>query len=181
MQLPRHSGFVVFPAGVRFGRPSPFSKQSILYMSLICQPLVRSKGLFCSASPRELPSLFPLLPPSADRAGCSFPSCGELSQRDCAARVRSGGFSSWGAAVSPMLTDIPAGAGWLQRHPGGHAVPRFRELPAVAHTRLALFTKSYKVLFLLFTLCSLHHYRCDCALRTFSLTGDFSSCACVGL
>lgn len=36
------------------------------------------------------------------------------------------------------------------------------------------------VLFSLFTLCSLHHFRCGCALRTFTLTEEFSSCDCVG-
>lgn len=180
-QAPRGStGTVVLQSSLAVRHPLPLSKQLIQYTSLVCQPLVRSKGLFCSASPRELPLLFPLLLPSADRPACSFPSCGDLSQRDCAARMRGGGFSSGDAEASSMLTDLPAGARWLQHCAGRHAVPRFRELPAIADTGPVLFTKSYNVLFLLFTLCSLHHYRCDSALRTFSLTGDFSSCACVG-
>lgn len=111
------TGTVVLQSSLAVRHPLPLSKQLIQYMSLVCQPLVRSKGLFCSASPRELPLLFPLLP-SADRPACFFPSCRELSQRDCAARMRGRGFSSRDAEASSMLTDLPAGARWLQHRAG---------------------------------------------------------------
>lgn len=151
VQLPRRGGFALFPALIWLRHPLPLSKQLIQSMSLICQPLDRSKGLFCSGSPRELPSLFLLLLPFAERSPCSCPGYRELSQQDHAARARGRGFW-WGAAASSILTDLPVRAWWLQRHTGRHVVPGFRDLPAITDTALVLFAKSYSVLFLLFTL-----------------------------
>lgn len=121
VQLPRCGGFALFSALIWLRHPLPLSKQSIQSISLICKPLDRSKGLFCSASPRELPSLLPFLLPSAERSPCSFPGCRELSPRDGAVRARGRGFSWRGAAARSTLTDLPVRAQWLQRHAGRQA------------------------------------------------------------
>lgn len=177
VQLPRRGGFVVFLVVMRLGHPSPLSKQSIQYMSLVCQPLVRSKGLFCSAFPRELPSLFPLPFPSTARPACSFPSCRELSQQDCAGRVRGRGFSSRGTAVSPTLTEPPVGASGSSAAQAGTLYPGLESFlqSQTLVLRYSLRLTMYYFYYLPFAACIIT----DVTLRTLSLSGDFSSCACV--
>lgn len=86
-----------------------------------------------------------------------------------------------GRARSELHAYSPShGAQRLHGDTGSNVVPMIRELFAAAHTSPVLFTKSDNVLFLLFTLCSLHHYKCDCTPRTFSPTRDFTTWACVG-
>lgn len=131
MPLPRHSGFPVFPGVIQLQHPMPLPKQLIQYTSLICRPLVRSKGFFCLASPRELPSLFP-------SPACSFSSCAELSQQGCAGRVRGRGFLQC-TTVTFMLTAFLARAWWLQHHAGGQCTQvscSCRHWSCVTHTIL---------------------------------------------
>lgn len=120
--------------------PPHLSKQLIQYWSLKCQPLVRSKGLFCLASPRELPSLFPLLLPSGDRPACSFSSCRAFPVGLCCERERQGllpaGHGSELHAYSPSH-----GAQRLHGHTGRHVVPMLRELFAAAHTQSCVIRK----------------------------------------
>lgn len=95
LSAPQALGFCDLPSS----HPPHLSKQLIQYRTLVCQPLVRSKGPFCSASLRELLSLFLL--PSADRPACSFPSRRALPAGLCCERGQ--GLLA-GLAVSSMLT-----------------------------------------------------------------------------
>lgn len=167
---PQAPGFCGLPSS-----HSPhLSKQLIQHRSLVCQPLVRSKGLFCSVSLRALPSLFPLLP-SADRP--AFPShrAFPLSQRDCE-RERHGLLAGYGSELHPAPLTGP-GASMVTQ--AGTWYPRLESFLQL-RTPVLLFTKSDNVLFFLFTLCSLHRYKCNSTKRTIFPYRDFSTWACMG-
>lgn len=101
-----------------------------------------------------------------------FPSGTVLWEGEAGASLRA---SSELRAYSPRH-----GAQRLHGHTGRNAGTMVRELFVAAHTSPVLFTKSDNVLFLLLTLCSLHHYKCDCTPRTFLPTRDFTTWECVG-